>query len=261
MDTNIVGNGPYLIERVDPGRTVVLKRDENYWAKDLPVNKGRYNFDRIIFEYYKDNTVALEAFKAGEYDFRVERTARNWANSYEGQKFTSGELIKEEIAHEQPAGMQAFVLNTRRELFKDSRVREALSYAFDFEWTNENLFNSQYKRTQSYFENSELASRGLPSEAELEILKPFKGQIPDTVFDTDFEAPSTKEPNSIRKNLRTASKLLKEAGWVVENNKLVHSKTKKPFSFEELIEHNVIMTLFLTVIVGAGLELPSHGGA
>lgn len=235
LDINIVGNGPYIIEKVDPGRTVVLKRDDNYWAKDLPVNKGRYNFDRIIFEYYKDNTVALEAFKAGEYDFRVERTARNWANSYEGQKFTSGELIKEEIAHEQPAGMQAFVFNTRRELFKDSRVREALSYAFDFEWTNENLFNSQYKRSQSYFENSELASRGLPSDAELKILNPLKGQIPETVFTTPFEAPSTKEPNSIRKNLRTASKLLKEAGWVVENNKLVHAKTKKPFSFEFLL--------------------------
>lgn len=235
LDTNIVGNGPYLIERVDPGRTIVLKRDEKYWAKDLPVNKGRYNFDRIVFEYYKDNTVALEAFKAGEYDFRVERTARNWANAYEGQKFTSGELIKEEIAHEQPAGMQAFVFNTRREVFKDERVRQALSYAFDFEWTNENLFYGQYKRTESYFENSELASEGLPTDAELEILKPFKGQIPEEVFTTKFQAPSTKEPGSIRKNLRTASNLLKEAGWLVENNKLIHSKTKKAFSFEFLI--------------------------
>ena len=235
LDTNIVSNGPYIIESVDPGRTVVLKRDDNYWAKDLPVNKGRYNFERIIFEYYKDNTVALEAFKAGEYDFRMERTARNWANSYEGGKFASGELIKEEIEHEQPAGMQAFVFNTRRELFKDTRVREALSYAFDFEWTNDNLFNGQYARTDSYFENSELASSGLPSEAELAILKPLKEQIPEDVFTTPFEAPSTKAPNSIRKNLRTASKLLKEAGWVVENNKLIHAETKKPFSFEFLL--------------------------
>jgi microcin C transport system substrate-binding protein len=235
LDINIVGNGPYIIERVDPGRTVVLKRDENYWARNLPVNKGLYNFDRIIFEYYKDNTVALEAFKAGEYDFRIERTARNWANAYEGQKFTSGELIKEEIKHEQPAGMQAFVFNTRRELFKDVRVREALSYAFDFEWTNENLFNSQYQRSQSYFENSELAARGLPSEAELEILKPLKGQIPERVFTTPFQAPSTKAPDSIRKNLRKASQLLKDAGWVIENNRLVHAETKKPFNFEFLL--------------------------
>ncbi|MFT6908130.1 MAG: microcin C transport system substrate-binding protein [Oleiphilaceae bacterium] len=230
-----IGNGPYIIESVDPGRTVTLKRDENYWAKDLPVNQGRYNFDKIVFEYYKDNTVALEAFKAGEYDFRVERTARNWANSYTGQKFDSGELIKEEISHEQPAGMQAFVINTRRELFKDQRVREALSYAFDFEWTNENLFNGQYARNQSYFENSELASRGLPSEVELELLSPLKGQIPDSVFTTAFSSPSTKAPSSIRKNLRAASKLLKEAGWVVENNKLINSKTKKLFTFEFLL--------------------------
>lgn len=230
-----IGNGPYIVESVDPGRTVTLKRDPNYWAKDLAVNKGRYNFDKIIFEYYKDNTVALEAFKAGEYDFRTERTARNWANAYTGKKFESGELIKEEVEHEQPAGMQAFVINTRRDLFKDIRVREALSYAFDFEWTNENLFNSQYARNQSYFENSELASRGLPSEDELKILQPFKGQIPDTVFTNEFKSPSTEKPNSIRKNLRTASKLLKQAGWVIENNQLVHAKTKKPFSFEFLL--------------------------
>ena len=230
-----VGNGPYIIESVNPGRSVTLKRDENYWAKDLPVNLGRYNFDKIIFEYYKDNTVALEAFKAGEYDFREERTARNWANSYTGQKFDSGELIKEEISHERPAGMQAFVINTRRDLFKDQRVREAIGYAFDFEWTNENLFNGQYSRNQSFFENSELASKGLPSKEELEILSPLKGQIPDSVFTTEFSTPSTKAPHSIRKNLRTASKLLKQAGWVVENNKLVNANTKKPFIFEFLL--------------------------
>lgn len=230
-----VGNGPYIIESVDPGRTVTLKRDDNYWAKDLPVNKGRYNFDKIVYEYYKDNTVALEAFKAGEYDFRTERTARNWANSYTGQKFDSGELIKEEITHEQPAGMQAFIMNTRRELFKDARVREALSYAFDFEWTNDNLFNGQYARNQSYFENSELASRGLPSKEELEILTPLKGQIPDSVFTNEFRSPNTKAPGSIRKNLRTASKLLKEAGWVVENNQRVNKKTKQAFTFEFLL--------------------------
>lgn len=230
-----VGNGPYTIESVDPGRSVTLKRDENYWAKDLPVNKGRYNFDKIIYEYYKDNTVALEAFKAGEYDFREERTARNWANSYTGEKFDSGELIKEEIAHERPAGMQAFILNSRRELFKDQRVREAIGYAFDFEWTNDNLFNGQYARNQSFFENSELASSGLPSKEELEILTPLKGQIPDSVFTTEFSTPSTKAPNSIRKNLRTASKLLKEAGYAIENNKLVNVKTNKPFVFEFLL--------------------------
>lgn len=230
-----VGNGPYIVESVNPGRTVTLKRDDNYWAKDLPVNRGHYNFDKIVYEYYKDNTVALEAFKAGEYDFRVERTARNWANSYTGKKFESGELIKEEIAHEQPAGMQAFIMNTRRDLFKDIRVRKALSYAFDFEWTNENLFNGQYARNQSYFENSELASRGLPSKDELALLLPLKDKIPTSVFETEFRSPSTKAPSSIRKNLRIASKLLKEAGWVIESNQLVNKETKKPFVFEFLL--------------------------
>ena len=230
-----VGNGPYIVESVNPGRTVTLKRDDNYWAKDLPVNRGHYNFDKIVYEYYKDNTVALEAFKAGEYDFRVERTARNWANSYTGKKFESGELIKEEIAHEQPAGMQAFIMNTRRDLFKDIRVRKALSYAFDFEWTNENLFNGQYARNQSYFENSELASRGLPSKDELALLLPLKDKIPTSVFETEFRSPSTKAPSSIRKNLRIASRLLKEAGWVIESNQLVNKETKKPFVFEFLL--------------------------
>lgn len=229
------GNGPYIVESFDPGRTVTLKRNENYWAKDLPVNKGRYNFDKIIYEYYKDNTIALEAFKAGEYDFRIESTARNWVNSYNGQKFDSGELKKEEVKHKRPTGMQGFIINTRRDLFKDQRVREALSYAFDFEWTNENLFNSQYTRNQSYFENSELASSGLPSKEELEILTPLKAQIPESVFTTEFRSPSTTAPNSIRKNLRTASKLLKEAGWTIEKNKLVNNKTKRPFTFEFLL--------------------------
>jgi len=230
-----VGNGPYKIKSFQPGRSITYIRNENYWAKDLPINKGRYNFDQIIFEYYKDNTVALEAFKAGEYDFRLERTARNWANSYVGKKFDSGELIKEEVKHQMPAGMQAFVINTRREIFKDPKVRQALAYAFDFEWTNKNLFNSQYARNQSYFENSELASSGLPSLEELEILAPFKSQLPQSVFNETYSVPNTNAPNSIRKNLRTAMKILKSAGWSVKNNKLTNAKTGKVFEFEFLI--------------------------
>lgn len=230
-----VGNGPYIIESFDPGRSITLKRNPNYWAKDLPVNKGMYNFDKIVYEYYKDNTVALEAFKAGEFDFRVERTARNWANAYTGPKFDSGELLKEEIKHERPAGLQAFVINTRRELFNDVRVREALAYAFDFEWTNQNLFNSQYTRSNSYFENSELASSGLPKGEELAILKQFKDQLPESVFERQYESPSTAKPSSIRKNLRTAVKLLKEAGWSVKEGQLTHKQTGKVFSFEFLL--------------------------
>jgi microcin C transport system substrate-binding protein len=230
-----VGNGPYVIDSFDPGRSVTLKKNPNYWAKDLAVNKGMYNFEKIVYEYYKDNTVALEAFKAGEFDFRVERTARNWANAYVGPKFDSGELIKEEVKHERPAGLQAFVINTRRDIFKDSRVREALSYAFDFEWTNQNLFNSQYSRSNSYFENSELASSGLPSAEEIEILKPYREKLPDSVFTKEYRAPSTEKPASLRKNLRAAIKLLKQAGWKVKDGKLTHSQTGQVFEFEFLL--------------------------
>lgn len=230
-----VGNGPYLIESFDPGRSVTLKRNENYWAKDLPVNKGRYNFDTIIYEYYKDNTVALEAFKAGEFDFREERTARNWANSYEGPKFDSGLLIKEEIKHERPAGMQAFVFNTRRDLFKDKLVRQALGLAFDFEWTNKNLFNSQYARSHSFFENSELASRDLPQGIELDVLNQFKDQLPASIFSEAYQSPSTEKPNSLRKNLRKAAKLLKSANWVIKDGKLTHKEDGAVFQFEVLL--------------------------
>ena len=230
-----VSNGPYKIKSFQPGRSITYERDDNYWAKDLPINQGRYNFDQIVFEYYKDNTVALEAFKAGEFDFRLERTARNWANSYGGSKFDSGELIKEEVKHEMPAGMQAFVINTRREIFKDPQVRKALAYAFDFEWTNKNLFNGQYARNHSFFENSELASSGLPSAEELDILSPFKAQLPQSIFNQKFTVPSTQKPSSIRKNLRTAMKMLKNAGWTVKNNQLIHTKTGKVFEFEFLI--------------------------
>jgi len=230
-----VGNGPYTVKSVQPGRSITYQRNESYWAKDLPINKGRYNFDQVIFEYYKDNTIALEAFKAGEFDFRVERTARNWANAYTGSKFDSGELVKEEVKHERPAGMQAFVFNTRRELFKSPLVRRALAFAFDFEWTNQNLFNGQYTRSSSFFENSELASSGLPSEDELKILEPFRKQLPEAVFTQVYTVPSTKVPASIRKNLRTAIKLLKEAGWQVIDNQLTHAATGKVFAFEFLL--------------------------
>jgi len=230
-----VGNGPYKIESFEPGRSITLTRDPNYWAKDLPVNQGRYNFDKLVFEYYKDNTVALEAFKAGEYDFRVERTARNWANAYTGEKFNNGTLIKEEVTHERPTGLQAFVLNSRRSKFSDPRVREALAYAFDFEWTNKNLFNGQYSRADSYFENSELSSSGLPSGEELTILTRFKDKLPTQVFAQEYKAPSTAKPGSLRKNLRTAIALLKDAGWEIKDQKLTHSKTNEILEFEFLL--------------------------
>jgi len=230
-----VGNGPYIVDSFVPGRSITYTRNPSYWAKDLPVNVGKYNFDKIIYEYYKDNTVALEAFKAGEYDFRVENTARNWANAYEGSKFDDGTLIKEEVTHQRPTGLQAFVINTRRPQFKDINVRKALDYAFDFEWTNQNLFNGQYRRANNYFENSELASEGMPTPAELKVLEPFKEQIPASIFTEPYVAPSTKKPSSLRKNLRTATKLLNEAGWRIIDGELRHDKHDKPMAFEFLL--------------------------
>jgi microcin C transport system substrate-binding protein len=230
-----VGSGPYKIKNVQAGRTVTWERVKDYWAKDLPVNRGFFNFDEIDFEYYKDNTVALEAFKAGQYDVRREQTARNWATQYTGERFDKGLIIKEEIPHEMPVGMQAFIYNTRRPQFQSPLVREALAYAFDFEWTNANLFYGQYKRTQSYFENSELASRGLPTSQELEILKPFKDKVPPEVFTKTYAAPVNEGPNALRENLRIAMEKLQQAGWEIQGGKLVHAKTKQPFTFEILL--------------------------
>lgn len=229
-----VGNGPYKIASIDPGRAIVYQRNPNYWAKDLAVNKGRYNFDNLVFEYYKDNTVALEAFKAGEYDFRRESTARNWANAYVGKAFDEGELVKEEVSHERPAGLQAFVYNTRRSVFADAKVREALNYAFDFEWTNKNLFNQAYQRSDNYFENSELASEGLPTGRELEILKHLKSPLPASVFTQAYQVPKTQGKGGLRKNLRTALKLLKQAGWQIRDKKLSNAKGEV-LSFEFLL--------------------------
>lgn len=229
-----VSNGPYIVSKVDPGRSITYKRNPDYWAKDLPSAKGKHNFDEIIYEYYADNTVALEAFKAGEYDFRTESTARNWATQYEGKLFESGQLIKEEIKHERPAGMQAFVLNSRRPHLSNRDVRRALSYAFDFEWTNQNLFHSQYQRTSSFFENSELASSGLPDGRELEILNPYKDQLTPEVFEKEFSVPSTKKPSSLRKNLRIAMDMLSNAGFPIVDGKRVDS-SGKPIELEFLM--------------------------
>jgi microcin C transport system substrate-binding protein len=230
-----LGSGPYKVESVDPGRSITYQRDPNYWGADLAVNVGRNNFDTLRYDYYRDATVALEAFKAGEYDFRVENVAKNWATGYDSPALNSGLIKQETIPHQQPTGMQGFVFNTRREIFKDPRVREALAYAFDFEWTNKNLFYDAYQRTRSYFSNSELAARGLPSKAELAILKPYRGRLPEAVFTKSYEPPSTDGSGNLRHNLRTAVRLLKKAGWVINKGRLVHQQTGKPLAFELLL--------------------------
>jgi microcin C transport system substrate-binding protein len=230
-----VGSGPYRIERFEPGRFIVYQRDGNYWGKDLPVNRGLHNIDRLRYDYYRDVVVALEAFKAGAYDLRLENSAKQWATGYDFPALTKGLVKKETFSRQLPAGMQGFAFNLRRPLFQDARVRQALGYAFDFEWSNRNLFYNQYTRTRSYFDNSELAARGLPSPEELALLEPLRKELPPEVFTTAYAPPVANDDTQLRANLQKALQLLQDAGWTFRDRKLVNAKTGEPFRFELLI--------------------------
>lgn len=233
--TRPVGSGPYRIGDFEAGRSVTFERVDDYWARDLPVNKGRHNFDAVRFEYYSDDTVALESFKAGNYDFRLESSAKNWATAYQGQQFQDGRATTEELEHDRPVGMQAFVFNTRRDKFSDPLVRRAIAYAFDFDWANRNLFYGQYRRTDSYFENSELASSGLPEGGELAILERFRDQLPEEVFTQPYTVPSTSGDTSLRDNLRKGLELLREAGYAIKDGVMVNTASGDPLTFEILL--------------------------
>ena len=232
-----LGSGPYRVEEgsIDPGRSIVYRRVPDYWARDLPVNVGRHNFDRIRYDYYRDATVAVEALKAGEYDFRRETGSKRWATGYGGPALEAGLLRQELLPNSLPAGMQAFVFNTRRAQFRDPRVREALGLAFDFEWTNRQLFYGQYRRSTSYFSNSELAASGLPSPAERAILEPYRGRVPERVFTAAYEPPRTDGPGGFRGNLRRALALLREAGWTIREGRLVEAAGGGRMEFEMLL--------------------------
>jgi microcin C transport system substrate-binding protein len=230
-----IGSGPYKILEFKPGRSITYQRDDNYWAKDHPINKGRYNFGTMTYDYYRDPTVSLHAFKAGEYDFRQENISRAWATAYNGPPFEDGLIVKEEIDNDVNQGMQCFVYNTRRPLFKDRKVREALAYAFDFEWTNKNLFFGQYTRSKSFFSNSELASSGLPGSQELKILEPYRDRVPRNVFEKEYQPPKSNGSGNIRANIRIALRLLQQAGWEIKGKKLVNKNSGDPFRFEILL--------------------------
>ncbi|MCP4699470.1 MAG: ABC transporter substrate-binding protein [Gammaproteobacteria bacterium] len=231
-----LGSGPYRIEAFEAGRYITYRRVEDYWGARLPVNAGQNNIDLIRYDYYRDRTVALQALKAGEYDFRQENVAKNWATAYDIPPVRNGWLVKKEISHEIPTGMQCLVYNTRRPVFQNSRVREALAYAFDFEWTNKNLFNSAYTRTVSFFSNSELASSGLPDPLELAVLEKFRGRIPSAVFDKEYKPPVTDGSGNIRKNLRKAVHLLAQAGWKINKKRqLANTRTGQAMTFEILL--------------------------
>ncbi|MGR5361520.1 extracellular solute-binding protein [Vibrio mediterranei] len=230
-----VGSGAYKIVDYKMGQSLTYQLDENYWAKDLPVNVGRNNFKTIQYDYYRDDTVMLEAFKAGEFDFREESSAKFWASSYNGVNFDKGYIKKEEIEHHKPMATQAFVFNTERPVFSDPKVREALNYAMDFEWMNKNMFYNQYTRTRSYFQNTDYEAKGLPSEAELEVLNKYKGKIPERVFTDEYNPPVTDGSGRIRPQMRKAFALLKEAGWQLKNKVMTNMETGEPLSFELLI--------------------------
>tara|TARA_B100000745_G_scaffold221786_1_gene147901 strand:- start:7221 stop:9041 length:1821 start_codon:yes stop_codon:yes gene_type:complete len=230
-----LGSGPYKISAFEQGKWIAYERDKNYWGRDLPVNRGRYNFDQVRFDYYKDGRVALEALKAGQFDYRAENNSKQWATGYDFPAVEEGRFIKEMLPHSQPTGMQGFVFNTRRDKFSDPTVRWALAQVFDFEWTNKTLFYGQYSRTTSYFSNSELASSGLPSEGELALLEPYREQLPQELFTQPYHIPTSDGSGYMRESLRAAAKALKKAGWVVEQGKLIDGKTGKPFQFEVLL--------------------------
>jgi microcin C transport system substrate-binding protein len=221
-----LGSGPYRIKEFVTGRSIVLQRVKDYWGIDLNVNVGRNNFDELHFEYFRDSTVALEAFKGDQVDWRLENSAKNWATAYGFPAVAEKRVVLEEFPNRSSGVMQAFVLNTRREQFKDARVRNAFNWAFDFEEMNKQLFYGQYIRINSYFAGTELASSGLPEGQELAILETVRDKVPAEVFTKPYQNPIGGDPEAVRANLREAMRLLKEAGFEIKDRKLVDAAGK-----------------------------------
>jgi microcin C transport system substrate-binding protein len=240
-----LGNGAYRVKEFVAGRTVVYERVKNYWAKDLNVNVGRDNFDELRFEYFRDSTVALEAFKADQVDWRTENIAKNWATAYDFTAVGDKRVLLEEFPQRSRGVMQAFAFNIRREKFKDPRLRLAFNYAFDFEEMNKQLFFGQYKRISSYFDGTELACSGMPEGQELELLEPVRGQVPPDLFTKPYTNPVGGSRENVRANLREATRLLKEAGYEVRNQKLVDARSGEPLSVEMLTDEPSVERIVL----------------
>jgi microcin C transport system substrate-binding protein len=232
-----LGSGPYRVKRFEAGRFVEYERVTDWWGRDLPVNRGRHNFDLMRYEVFRNALVQREALKAGTIDTMVETQAKAWATEYDIPQVRDGRLLKEQFENRGSGGMQNFTFNTRREVFKDRRVRWALAHAFDFEWTNRNLFNGLYVRPNSYFYPTELASSGLPRGAELALLEPYRGRVPDEVFTQVYTPPATDGSGWPRENLRKAFAILAEAGWVVRDMKLVNAESGRQMAFEILLRN------------------------
>ncbi|WP_459872209.1 extracellular solute-binding protein [Endothiovibrio diazotrophicus] len=229
-----IGSGPYRIEKYDLGMNISFQRDPDYWARDLNVRRGQFNFDRVAFTYFKDASVQLEGLKAGVFDAVLEYHSKKWAREYVGDKFDDGRIRKVIEPHRNPQGMQGFVFNLRRPIFQDIRTRRAIALALDFEWSNEKLFFGQYTRCASYFNNSEMAATGVPEGDELALLEPFRDQLPPELFTRSRELPSTAPPGSLRKNLRKAKQLLDQAGWKLRDGVLVNEQGER-LSFEVIL--------------------------
>ncbi|ABC23961.1 extracellular solute-binding protein [Rhodospirillum rubrum] len=244
-----VSAGPYRIASFEPGRQITYERVKDYWAEALPVSKGMNNFDRIRYDYYRDVTVTLEGFKAGAFDFNSEHSAKNWATEYKFPAVSEGHVITEKVPVKGPDREQGFIFNMRRAQFQDPRVREALAYGFDFEWTNQTLFYGQYTRTRSFFENSELAAVGLPGPEELKILEPLRAQIPPRVFTEEYQPPVTDEAKGgLRANLKKALDLMKEAGWTVNAAGKMVNAAGQPFTFEILLRQADVERMVLPMV-------------
>jgi microcin C transport system substrate-binding protein len=230
-----LGSGPYKVKSIESGRSITYERNPDYWAKNLSVNVGRYNFDTVKVDYYRDDTVAVEALKAGEYDFRRENIAKTWATAYNLPHLKDGRMVKEALPDGKPTGMQCFAMNIRRSNFQNPKVREALNYAYDFEWANKQLFYSAYTRNTSYFGNSEFAWKGLPSVDELKLLEPFKDSLPPEIFTQEPLQPTTDGEKNSRTNLLKAQALLEEAGWHLRDMKRINPETNEPMQIEFLL--------------------------
>lgn len=233
LDIPVV-SGAYVVDSFDPAKFIEYRLNPNYWAMDLNVNRGQNNFEKIKYDYYRDATVMSEAFKAGAIDIRQENEAKKWAALKNEPAILEGRLKQKEFAHQLPSGMQGFVFNLRRPIFADAKVREALSYAFDFAWANQNLFHGLYKRTTSYFDNSYLKSPPLPTPDELKLLAPYRAELPQDLFNTAFMVPSN-DSGKMRHNLKTALDLLAQSGWTVQNG-VLQNALGDPFEFEILLD-------------------------
>ncbi len=231
----LLGSGPYRIGKIDAGRSISYERVEDYWAANLPSKVGHNNFGTLRYDYYRDATVALEALKSGDIDYRRENIAKNWKTAYDFPAANDGRVVKEELPDTSSQTMQGFIINNRKDKFSDIRVRQGLGYAFDFEWMNKNLFYGAYQRTTSYFQNTDFMATGLPEGDELALLEKYRDQLPESVFNEPFTQPVNDGSGNLRKQYRKAIQLFKEAGWEIKNQKLTNVTTGEVMEIELLL--------------------------